>query len=414
MSYVKNTLFHRKNGKLHIYIRNDKINGNHLSNNWYGRCYIDGRTKIFSSNTKNKQQAIKILEAKFDELKFKLKHDLPIHEKSFKDILLEYLKGLETDAKKQNTTKRFIKDKFKTIMECKELMNLNISNLTINDINKNFLVWRMKNKKLSGATLSGDLTAIQGFLNWCYKKGYRKQKVTGISTELLTRELRHQRTRRIGFTKAEYQKLLTVSRARIKAGNKLKTRFERERMHQFIIFMTGTGLRVDECLNLHWDDVTFGDREKELGKNNMEEDDRYYTKINVSKSKTGERECYGLASSYFALQRLMKLYRETGLQKIEGKIFGVKSFRTGLNSLLAIADLKKIKIGDKILHRDSKSFRNTFIQWCLDKGVSTNTVARMCGTSTKMIDKHYTANTQLQSMLDVMLKTGRTKLKQIS
>ena len=50
----------------------------------------------------------------------------------------------------------------------------------------------------------------------------------------------------------------------------------------------------------------------------------------------------------------------------------------------------------------------------LDKGVPVDRIAKLCGTSTTMIERFYTANTSLQSMLDVMLQTGRSKLRAIS
>ena len=50
----------------------------------------------------------------------------------------------------------------------------------------------------------------------------------------------------------------------------------------------------------------------------------------------------------------------------------------------------------------------------LDKGVHSNAIAKNCGTSTAMIDNHYTANSAIESMLDVWLTTGRTKLKSVS
>ena len=67
-----------------------------------------------------------------------------------------------------------------------------------------------------------------------------------------------------------------------------------------------------------------------------------------------------------------------------------------------------------IVSRDSKSFRNTFIQLMLDKGINSTAIAKNCGTSTTMIDKFYTANSAIESMLDVWLTTGRTKLKAVS
>jgi hypothetical protein len=134
----------------------------------------------------------------------------------------------------------------------------------------------------------------------------------------------------------------------------------------------------------------------------------------VRQSKTSERECVSVSSAYFAITRLINLYKTTGLGQIKGRVWGVNSFREGLNTLLNEAGLKNIKRGDEELTVDSKSFRNTFIQFMLDKGLNSTAIAKNCGTSTTMIDKHYTANSALESILDSWLDTGRTKLKRVS
>ena len=59
---------HRKNNKLHIYVRQDKYKGELKSNNWVGRTYINGKQKVSSSGTDNLEEAIPILEKWFDEL----------------------------------------------------------------------------------------------------------------------------------------------------------------------------------------------------------------------------------------------------------------------------------------------------------------------------------------------------------
>ena len=59
---------HRKNNKLHIYVRQDKYKGELKSNNWVGRTYINGKQKVSSSGTTNLEEAIPILEKWFDVL----------------------------------------------------------------------------------------------------------------------------------------------------------------------------------------------------------------------------------------------------------------------------------------------------------------------------------------------------------
>ena len=61
-------VIHKKDGRLHIYVRQDKYKGELKSKNWVGRLYIDGKQKISSSGTQNLEDAIPILEKWFDDL----------------------------------------------------------------------------------------------------------------------------------------------------------------------------------------------------------------------------------------------------------------------------------------------------------------------------------------------------------
>ena len=61
-------VIHKKDGRLHIYVRQDKYKGELKSKNWVGRLYIDGKQKISSSGTPNLEQAIPILEKWFDDV----------------------------------------------------------------------------------------------------------------------------------------------------------------------------------------------------------------------------------------------------------------------------------------------------------------------------------------------------------
>ena len=61
-------VIHKKEDRLHIYIRQDKYKGELKSKNWVGRLYIDGKQKISSSGTPNLEDAIPILEKWFDDV----------------------------------------------------------------------------------------------------------------------------------------------------------------------------------------------------------------------------------------------------------------------------------------------------------------------------------------------------------
>ena len=67
-SSSEHQVIHKKDGRLHIYVRQDKYKGELKSKNWVGRLYIDGKQKISSSGTQNLDEAIPILEKWFDDV----------------------------------------------------------------------------------------------------------------------------------------------------------------------------------------------------------------------------------------------------------------------------------------------------------------------------------------------------------
>ena len=60
-------VIHKKDGRLHIYIRQDKYKGE-LKSKTGLEDYIDGKQKISSSGTPNLDEAIPILEKWFDDI----------------------------------------------------------------------------------------------------------------------------------------------------------------------------------------------------------------------------------------------------------------------------------------------------------------------------------------------------------
>ncbi len=413
---------HFKDGKLHIYVRTDKYKGKLKSDNFVGRTFIQSKQTIKSSGTNNFKKAKEILFKWYDKLQVLDEENIQIHQSSVKDVYHNFITSIENSTKIEGQTKKWYKDRWNMLSKCKSFMNLKIG-FKLNDVKETFMDWRVKREKaqkkvLRGKTIEGDLMAIQAFTTWAMEQGLRQDKITKIK-QILARKLRGQKTLRAQLSRENYNHLLSVSRKRYQSGHSLRVRFERERLHQFIVFMVGTGLRVDECLNLHFEDVEMVDRQK--SKRIMEqeiilnENERYYLKIYLRKSKTNkEREVKSVSSAYFAYKRLINLYKTTGLGSISGTIFNVKSFREGLNSLLKEAGLKTIKRGERTLTIDSKSLRSTFIQFMLDKGVKAIDIAKNCGTSVTMIENFYTANVALENMLSQWLATGRKDIKRVS
>ena len=91
---------HKKNGKLHIYVRQDKYKGELKSRNWVGRTYINGKQKISSSGTTNLEEAIPILEKWFDELQLQKVTDVPQID-SQKEILTQNAENTDQTGQKK-------------------------------------------------------------------------------------------------------------------------------------------------------------------------------------------------------------------------------------------------------------------------------------------------------------------------
>merc|ERR1712127_70982 len=95
---------HKKNGRLHIYVRQDKYKGELKSHNWVGRTYINGKQKVSSSGTTNLEEAIPILEKWFDDLQLEKNDNISANEAATdqnNDVSLE--KDITTAPIQENT-----------------------------------------------------------------------------------------------------------------------------------------------------------------------------------------------------------------------------------------------------------------------------------------------------------------------
>ena len=72
-----------KDGRLHIYVRQDKYKGKLKSENWVGRTFHKGKQKVVSSGTTDLEEAKKILEQWYDDL---ISGKLDANESSEKDL----------------------------------------------------------------------------------------------------------------------------------------------------------------------------------------------------------------------------------------------------------------------------------------------------------------------------------------
>ena len=419
--YKENTLFKTKNNRLHIFQRKDA-----KTNNWYARTFIEGKQTQTSSSTSDKNKAIIILEQWFDRLHFKKSEGIQVHSKTFIQCAKEFMEYVKNDMSRAPISRSSIISRFKTILQYEPFHKIRIDKVNY-EVIRDFLLWKneqaqKKSKTLSGKTLHGNLITISSFINWCVEKKYRKEKLEGLTTKLLEKKLRQQRTQRTHFTKKEWQYLLSVSRDRIKKARGKRVSFDRRLLHEYMIFMVGTGLRVNEASNMKWEDTQMIDKHNLNPnlKNTFVDSffgrlERYYTINNVFGKKRRANKNIGGGNSYFALEKILKLYKEYNVKVAPNtNIFLNRSIRDGLNNLLKNTDLKHKKIGEEFVKRDAKSFRHTNILFQIENGVPTTDIAKNLDTSTNMIDKFYTNNVQTEELIDRLTKINRSQIKAVS
>ena len=95
---------HKKNGRLHIYVRQDKYKGELKSHNWVGRTYINGKQKVSSSGTTNLEEATPILEKWFDDLQLEKNDNISANEAATdKNDDINREKDITTGPNQENT-----------------------------------------------------------------------------------------------------------------------------------------------------------------------------------------------------------------------------------------------------------------------------------------------------------------------
>ena len=217
--YRTDNYFTSKNGRLHIYKTKMKYKGKYKSENWYGRTFVDKKQLTKSSGTKNKKDSKEILDKWYDELQFKVKHNLNVQVKTMDEVFKEFVKQLDGDNSKTQSTKRTLKERINIIRQNKDILKYKVEFISLDDINKHISWYTHKLRKsgrgldkVRGATLLGCLSTISNVLNWSVRQGYRKKKLEGITTKLLSKKLKNQLTSRTQFTMDEYKHLISVSK----------------------------------------------------------------------------------------------------------------------------------------------------------------------------------------------------------
>jgi len=351
-------------------------------NNWYCRIKLpdEDRYKIVSLKTADINAAT---DRAFDEdadLRFRLKHEVPIFNRPFSQIAKDF-----SDFQKQRYQAGEI------TLHCWRVIDSHIRSqlnpfvgtsqihLVGQDRWKSYPSWRRKNGKgrcgndVSEATIRSEMGTFRAIMIYAAGKKYIPE------SHIFKGKLPLAKVRREEFTPDEYRKLHTFARGWIKKGRNALNIWYRTIVYNFILVMTNTGMRPSEARNLRWRDVSV----------RIDKQERKIVLLNVrGKGKHRQLVAAGNVADY--LERIRAISKATEADDFVFTNFEGKSalmlYHNILKTLLTESGLLKSSTGKQ---RSTYCFRHTYATFRLQEGVDIYFLATQMGTSIKMIEDHY-------------------------
>jgi integrase len=371
--------------------------------NWYCRVRVpnEDRYKTISLKTSDIREARDKAFEHDADIRFRVKHDVPIFEKSFAEVAREYSefhKGVAASG--QITMNRWkIVDGYIRLHLIPYVGNIQIT-LVTEDKWKSYPLWRKQNnagKKASRArrpranagtpepgdakppppardgTIRQEMMTFRAIMNFAADRQYIRER------QVPKGKLVSDKARREEFTPQEYRELHTFARRWIKDARHEASAWYRNMAYNFMLVMANTGMRTMEARNLRWRDIDArADRQE-----------RPFVCINV-RGKGKFRELIAAQNVASYLERIKAISKAIKPDDFVFTTRGGKSASTLYGSL--IEDLLT-KSG--LLHsasgsrRSSYCFRHTYATFRLMEGVDVYFLAKQMGTSVKMIEDYY-------------------------
>jgi integrase len=226
---------------------------------------------------------------------------------------------------------------------------------------------------ISDTTIRFEMSIFGAVMNYAIKKRYVP------SSQRFDERPKLKTMRRDEFTLEEYRKLHVVGRKWIGEADKPASVWYRSVTYNMILIACNTGMRPSEMKNLRWRDI-------------MPAKDREGREIVVLfvQGKGKSRKLVAPKSVGDYLDRIRSISKAT---EPEDRVFTTsngkpaKSLYTSLiASLLDKADLRE---GIQGVPRSTYCFRHTYATLRLQEGVDVYFLAEQMGTSVKMIEDHY-------------------------
>jgi integrase len=355
------------------------------------RAFFDGKYYVKSTKETNLRTAIKLAEDAYDSLRFNYeKTGIPVHDRTWDDATKGMLEEQKSRVALSERASHHVRDyEVKLNVLDRFFQGKPLHSIT-HDLLEKYKTWRITesqkqpryfhNKVISMKTLHQDFIVLRQTLKFAKRKGW-------LSALPDMPKIQVKAVARPWFDSKDYRKLLEVSKQRIKQSVHAKEKLARQELHDLIVFLAHTGVRVGEALGIRRKDVKMWEGNKHGEK------DRCFIRV---KGKTGLRECVGMFGAVRVVERIDKRRHPTS----EDKLFPTHNTK----QFVALLEEAELRIDSEGRRRDLKSLRHTFIMFRILEGVDVFLLATNCGTSVKIISQHYGKHLMARMKSDELVK----------
>ncbi len=350
--------------------------------NWYCRIKLprQRRYKHVSLKTPNVSEARNLAFDQDAELRFKIKHELPIFNRTFSDVGKEF----SDYHKKRFEAGQITRHAWRVVTShLKTQLNPYVGKTQITAIGQgkwdDYPMRRYTTGKgrsggrVSDATVRSEMGTFRAVMNFAASKGYIRD------SQVFKGKLPVSKASREEFTPEEYRKLHTFARKWVKEARSDLNKWYRTVAYNFVLIMCNTGMRPSEARNLRWRDVNV----------HTDKQERKFVRLSV-RGKGKHRNLVAPSSVADYFDRIRAISKATG---DDDPVFTMKKgnisqtlYHYLIETLLKDSDLTMSSAGSR---RSTYCFRHTYATFRLTEGVDVYFLSKQMGTSVKMIEDHY-------------------------
>jgi integrase len=350
---------------------------------WYCRVKLpkEDRYKTISLKTERVDLA---REKAFDydaDVRFRLKHDVPVFNRPFSAVAKEYMAAQELRAQRGEIGKGR-PPRLRAVVEgpLQAYVGSTQIHLIGQETWESYPGWRRQNgvgrlrdKLISDSTIDTEMSILFAIMGFAISKRYVPANLS------FKKKPKLKIMRRDEFNLEEYRKLHTVGRAWVAKATKPSSVWYRTVTYNFILIMCNTGMRPSEAKNLRWCDVRPA----------KDRDGREIVVLFVQ-GKDKSRNLVAPKSVLDYLERVRAIAKATNP---DDRVFTTSTGKPAGTLYIGLIRALLIEAGLRDGHngvpRSTYCFRHTYATFRLSEGVDVYFLAEQMGTSVQMIEDHY-------------------------